>query len=364
MAAALDCGHATGDSRMSLFRRLWFLPVLMACLAPPPALAVPFWGAKASSPVGTPPESLQPGEWIWDGDASPRGPIAAVVSLTEQRVYVYRNGLPIGISTISSGKPGHETPTGVFTILQKDKDHRSSLYNAAPMPYQERLTWDGVALHAGGLPGYPESHGCVHLPSEFARLLFDATHMGMTVVVAEEGKSPGPLTHPPGFMPIDAATGAGNVRPPLAEGESYRWDPPAPEGGPLSILVSGGDRRVLVFQDGVEIGRARIDVQEPDRPLGTHVFQLGAGSLPGTNPQVPGAPLPQWIGVDVPGVEREVGQVLTPERMARVVLPAGFAQRVYPLLMPGTTLMVTDAPVLEQQTGPVQRVFDALPPDA
>ncbi|WP_372016651.1 L,D-transpeptidase [Pseudoxanthomonas sp. 10H] len=339
--------------------------VLLACSVPLPAgAAVPSWGAKASSPVGTPPQALRPGEWIWDGDASPSGPIAAVVSLTEQRVYVYRNGLPIGISTVSSGKPGHETPTGVFTILQKDKDHRSSTYNNAPMPYQQRLTWDGVALHAGGLPGYPESHGCVHLPSEFARQLFDATHLGMTVVVAQEGTSADALAHPPGFMPIDAASGAEDERPRLAEGESYRWDPPAAGGGPLSILVSGGDRRVLVFQDGVEIGRARFELQEPQRPLGTHVFQLREGRAPGANPQQPDTPVPLWVGLDVPGVESEAGQVLTAARMARVVLPAGFAGRVYPLLRPGTTLMVTDAPVLERQTGPVQRVFDALPPDA
>lgn len=344
-------------------RRLALVLLLLACALAPPAGAVPVWGARASSPVGTPPATLKPGEWIWDGDASPSGPMAAVVSLTEQRVYIYRNGLPIGISTISSGKPGHETPTGVFTILQKDPDHHSSTYNNAPMPYQERLTWDGIALHAGGLPGYPESHGCVHLPTEFARLLFGATHMGMTVVIAQEGKSPDHLAHPPGFMPVDAASGGDAVQPVLAEGESYRWDPAATSSGPLSILVSGGDRRVLVFQDGVEIGRARIDIREPQKPLGVHVFMLKDGTVPGENPQLPGTPVPQWVGMDVPGVEHEAGQLLTPERMARVVLPEAFARSVYARLLPGTTLMVTDAPVLAQQTGPVQRVFDAAPPE-
>ena len=78
--------------------------------------------------------------------------MAVVVSLTEQRAYVYRNGILVAVSTVSTGKPGHETPTGVFTILQKDKDHHSSKYNDAAMPYQERLTWDGSGLLAGGLP--------------------------------------------------------------------------------------------------------------------------------------------------------------------------------------------------------------------
>ena len=78
-----------------------------------------------------------------------------MVSLTEQKAYIYRNGIAIGVSTLSSGKKGRETPTGVFSILQKSVDHKSDLYNSAPMPYMQRLTWDGIALHAGNLPGYP-----------------------------------------------------------------------------------------------------------------------------------------------------------------------------------------------------------------
>jgi len=107
---------------------------------------------------------------------------------------------------VSSGKAGHGTPTGVFVILQKDKDHHSSKYNNAAMPYTQRLTWDGVALHAGGLPGYPSSHGCVHLPSKFAEELFAASPMGMTVVVVDEHSAPGEVAHPPAFSPVDATT--------------------------------------------------------------------------------------------------------------------------------------------------------------
>ena len=136
-------------------------------------MALPAWSAP--EPAG--PTDLKPGQFLWHPEISPAGPIVLVVSLDEQRAYVYRNGIAIGLSTISSGKPGHETPTGVFTILQKDKDHKSSKYNAAPMPYMQRLTWDGVALHAGNIPGYPASHGCVRLPYEFSKLLFDATTM-------------------------------------------------------------------------------------------------------------------------------------------------------------------------------------------
>lgn len=100
-------------------------------------------------------EKLKPGEWVWAPEIAPKGPILVYVDLTRQLATVYRNGVRIGVSTISSGRPGYETPTGVFTILEKNKEHISHKYNDAPMPYQERLTWGGVALHAGGLPGYP-----------------------------------------------------------------------------------------------------------------------------------------------------------------------------------------------------------------
>jgi lipoprotein-anchoring transpeptidase ErfK/SrfK len=90
--------------------------------------------------------------------------VAVIVSLPDQLVHVYRNGVRIAVSTCSTGKPGHATPTGVFMVLEKDKHHHSSTYNNAPMPNMSCLTWDGIALHAGQLPGCPASHGCVCLP--------------------------------------------------------------------------------------------------------------------------------------------------------------------------------------------------------
>jgi hypothetical protein len=134
---------------------------------------------------------LEPGEFTWHPDRSPKGAVAVVVSIPEQRVHVYRNGVRIAVSTCSTGKPGHETPTGVFTVLQKDKDHRSSTYNNAPMPNMNRLTWDGIALHAGNLPGYPASHGCVRLPLAFSQKLFTVTHVGTPVIIAGAHSDPG-----------------------------------------------------------------------------------------------------------------------------------------------------------------------------
>ena len=113
-----------------------------------------------------------------------------IVNVSTQRAVLFRNGVPIAATTVSTGRPGHATPTGVFTILQKQVEHHSSIYDNAPMPFMQRLTWQGVALHAGNLPGYPASHGCVRLPAAFAKLLYKATKVGMTVVITNEQTTP------------------------------------------------------------------------------------------------------------------------------------------------------------------------------
>jgi lipoprotein-anchoring transpeptidase ErfK/SrfK len=121
---------------------------------------------------------LRPGQYLWKPERSPRGEVEIVVSLEQQKAYVYRADKLIAVSTVSTGARGHRTPIGSFTILQKNRRHFSNLYNNAPMPNMQRLTWGGIALHAGALPGYPASHGCVRLPLEFSRLLFGVTSMG------------------------------------------------------------------------------------------------------------------------------------------------------------------------------------------
>jgi len=333
--------------------------ILVACfllLFASVASAVPFWGAKAPQPAGTDPATLKPGEFMWKGEAVPSGPIVVVVSLTEQRAYVYRNGIRIGVSTTSSGKPGHGTPTGVFTVLQKDAEHHSKTYNNAAMPFTERLTWDGVALHAGGLPGYPSSHGCVHLPSEFARLLFQVSPMGMTVVVAAEQEAPEEVVHPAAIAPVDAKTGAAVEAPRLGANEDERWQPEKSLQGPVSILMSGADRRVLVYRNGVEIGRAKLAIRDPQVPLGTHAFTMLEPAGNGGKAR--------WIAIGIPGHEAEDKQPLDPAQAARVSLPPAFQNAVAAILTPGATLVVTDAPVLEQTTGVALNVLNGDPPTA
>lgn len=132
---------------------------------------------------------LAPGGYLWNPSIAPSGQMSMLISLTTQRGFVYRNGMLIGITTISSGKPGYETPNGTFTVLEKQKDHHSNKYDDAPMPYMQRLSADGLALHAGNARGYPASHGCIRLPMGFAAALFKENTRGMQVVITGHAPS-------------------------------------------------------------------------------------------------------------------------------------------------------------------------------
>src|SRR5437867_3230009 len=140
--------------------------------------------------------TLKPGQYVWEPERAPEGPLLIVASITEQVAYVYRNGIRIARSSVSTGRPGHSTPTGVFTILEKEVHHTSSIYKGAEMPYMERVTWGGIALHAGDLPGYRDSHGCVRLPLELSKLLYGGTMKGATVIIADTHSAPAETVHP------------------------------------------------------------------------------------------------------------------------------------------------------------------------
>jgi hypothetical protein len=154
--------------------------------------------------------TLDPGEFIWHPQAASQGDIEIVVSLPLQVAYVYRGGTLIGVSTVSSGKPGNETPTGSFQILQKRREHYSNLYDNAPMPFMQRLTWDGIALHAGQIPGHPASHGCVRLPAKFAKHLFEVTRLGAAVHIVDTASSPDDAIAFLRERPSTQLAGAGN----------------------------------------------------------------------------------------------------------------------------------------------------------
>jgi hypothetical protein len=339
------------------------LSVVGGVLLQPPARAdsVPFWGAKASVPIDTPINQLKKGEFLWMGEAVTTGPVVMVVSITEQRAYVYRNGILIGATTVSTGRPGHQTPTGVFTVLQKQKEHRSTIYDGAPMPYMERLTWGGIALHAGGLPGYPESHGCIHLPTEFAQRLFAISPNGMTVVIGTEQTAPEQVAHPGYLAPVKFVGGQPIETETFAPKEDERWQPELSASGPISIVLSQASRLIVVYRNGIEIGRARLTVTG-DAPLVNHALVLADGPSSVPDPYVPDPTKFSWLRIGVPGHIGEQGTQVDPNAVARIKIPGDFAARVNGILTPGATLLVTDEALYPQTSGPMLQVVDADPP--
>jgi hypothetical protein len=220
---------------------------------------------------------LKPGEYVWQPDLSPTGPVAIIVSLPLQACFVFRNGIRIGVTTVSTGKPGYATPTGVFTILQKAVVHHSSTYNEASMPYTERLTWSGVALHAGGLPGYPSSHGCVHLPLAFAKELYTVTQIGTPVIVAGAHVDPATVVHP-GMVLGDYAAHE------FDQAVAAEKNPPAGDNVPhTSIIVSSAGNAIDVLSNGDIVASGKATIDNPGQPLGENVFILR-----GANPEAKG----------------------------------------------------------------------------
>src|SRR6516225_449725 len=171
----------------------------MAALAAPTADAA----ARQSRPAPTT-EATAPRE---AGE-----PIMAIVSIMSQQVTFYDADGWILRAPVSTGVTGRETPTGVFAVIEKDKDHRSTLYDDAWMPNMQRLTWNGIALHGGPLPGYAASHGCVRMPYGFAEKLFDKTRIGMRVIISPNDAAPVEISHAALFTPNAKAVAAAPAR--------------------------------------------------------------------------------------------------------------------------------------------------------
>ncbi len=285
-----------------------------------------FAESSGSHRVSKSSSKLESGEYTWHPESSPVGPVVIIASLTDQVLTVYRNGKKIGRSSISSGKPGKNTPTGVFTILEKDVKHHSNIFKGASMPYMERLTWTGVALHAGTLPGYPASHGCIRLPLDFAQKLYTVTTNGTTVLITDHwsrsgsGKLPSFLFHP--LTEVEAS-------PALTF-----WDPlKAPE-GPLSIIVSIPDAEIYVYRNGIEIGRTPI--HGLDGLTGLYVYSALE--------KVDAAGQREWFSTaSMVGVAPKIKDL-----MKRVTVDPEFLDKTRSMIKSGTTLILTDAPVNTQ----------------
>jgi lipoprotein-anchoring transpeptidase ErfK/SrfK len=165
----------------------------------------------------------------------PKGPLHIIVSIDKQRATLYADGQVVAQAKIASGTATHPTPMGVFSVLQKNRHHVSNLYDAK-MPYMQRITWSGIALHEGPLPGYPASHGCVRLPGEFAQLLWKATKIGARVIIARDEAQPVEIAHERLFV-AQARAEAPEVEPKFESKPEIRREPeskpePKPEPKP------------------------------------------------------------------------------------------------------------------------------------
>ena len=312
--------------KRSMARRAAFVIAALVLAVPVAALATP-----TLAPSDGAIEQLKPGGYLWAPQIAPRGPVTIVISLASQRAYAYRNGVPIGVSTVSTGAPGRETPTGVFVILQKAVTHKSNRYSNAPMPFMQRLTWKGIAMHAGNLPGYPASHGCIRLPPGFAKLLFGITSRGMTVVITDNPLAP-EIVSSPGVLESSTASG-----PPTDS--AYRWQPEKAPHGPVTIVVSGRDQRIVILRNGVEIGSSAITIDGPVTT--TEAFTLSAIDPSGVH----------WLRLPLPGQPSDRALEMTPAERGRGQFPEALRKNIVSIIGPGTTLLITRDSLKSAGTG-------------
>ena len=322
-----------------------------------------------------------------------KGPLQIIVSIADQRISVYDDGALIARSSVSTGVPDHPTPSGVFSIISKNRWHRSNLYSAAPMPYMQRLTWSGIALHAGVLPGYPASHGCIRLKKDFAIRMWHLTKRGTRVIIAPDDVRPVEIAHPH-FLPLklkaapsapeSAAVIAENamidtaaVHPPSTSGDDTQQVTDAQVPGsspatiearrvaPISIFVSRKSSRLLVRRGFKRLFEAPITIRDPEEPLGTHVFTVmdspneGAAlrwtvvSIPEGSPRPPQgstrrhkSPARQMMETTLPDSSPDKAKAA----LGRIDMPPDAVERIAELLTPGSSLIVSDYG-LSRETG-------------
>ncbi|MCF2513465.1 L,D-transpeptidase family protein [Sphingomonas sp. G124] len=297
--------------------------------------------AQAVEPAGRPilevVPTLKAGQFVWAPDAAAEGPGLLIVNLATQRAILFRNGVPIGASSVSTGRPGYETPTGVFTILEKQKVHHSRTYDNAPMPNMQRLTWKGIALHAGNLPGYPASHGCIRLPPKFSALLFDATRLGMTVIITSLPVAP-QQSAPPDMAAAIPPAAMNLARAP------FEWHPERSTKGPVSVIVSAADQRAVVLRNGVEIGSAPVRVSGEVK--GGWAYALRSWDDTGQH----------WLKLQFSGPGG--GMEVSPNEGDRFDAPWDFRHNVQTVLRPGSIIVVTPQTLQAGSSGSALTVIE------
>jgi hypothetical protein len=311
---------------------------------------------------------------------APNGPIQIIVSIGDQRISVYDKDALIARSSVSTGVPGHPTPLGVFTVISKQRWHRSNIYSAAPMPYMQRITWSGIALHAGVLPGHPASHGCIRLANGFAVRLWHLTKRNTRVIIAHDDVQPVEITNPhlfkpkaaPGMPDSRAATVAGKsideaaaTPEPLMSNAELQPSGPAPsaaahqKAAPISIFVSRKSSRLFVRQGFTPLFDVPVSIQTPEEPLGTHVFTA-------TEFQSEGETF-RWTVVSIPEkstrtpsrprvLGKQIAETTTPASspgkanaaLDRIEIPQDVIERISALMTPGSSLIISDYAISEE----------------
>jgi hypothetical protein len=336
----------------------------------------------------------------------PKGPLQLVVSINTQKVTLFSNGVRVAQGPVSTGVPGHPTPMGVFSVIEKDRYHHSNIYSGAPMPYMQRITWSGVALHEGVLPGHPASHGCIRMSHDFAKKLWPITKLGVRVIVARDELTPTEFAHAKLFVPrskpaepqtaMNAATeGAAQPTANLADATiehpdrvlsdaapdpkatpvssdavkpSSTVDPPKPlvpgykatdqpvkPAGQVAVFVSRKEKQVFVRQGFVPLLELPVAIDDPDQPLGTHVFTAMAETEDGTGMRWNLMTVPTDPSVSVEhrhsrGRSKEPPKPVVhwkppstaAQALDRIHLPQQAVDRIGELLVPGSSLVVSD----------------------
>jgi lipoprotein-anchoring transpeptidase ErfK/SrfK len=333
-----------------------------------------------------------------DSFSSASGVLQLVVSIGSQRVTLFSDGVRVVQGPVSTGMPGHPTAMGVFSIIQKDRYHHSNIYSGAPMPYMQRITWSGVAIHEGVLPGHPASHGCIRTSHWFASGLWPKTRLGVRVIVTRNELTPVDFSHPKLFeprpKPADPVVTVGEAKPggliqlaestgtskvdsamdtPPSTAEPVKpvpteFEPPkpfAPTGknsqpakrmGQVAVFISRKERKIFVRQGFVPMFDMPVEIDEPDRPLGTHVFTALGPSHDGSGMRwnlftIPTEPRrvaekPRGRGKSREPVQTVVVDVrpvsTAAEALDRIRMPQAAVDRISELLVPGSSLIVSD----------------------
>jgi hypothetical protein len=303
-------------------------------------------------------------------DAS-KGPLQIIISIADQRISVYENGSLIARSSVSTGVERHPTPLGVFSVIGKQKWHRSNIYSDAPMPFMQRITWSGIALHAGDLPGYPASHGCIRLTKDFAIRLWHLTKRGTRVIIAQEDIQPVEIANPQLFVPKpkvasaspeagtatlasnDNVTGTTTHAPLISNNdEGTKTSEPASAGVraqkvvPISVFVSRQLSKLFVRRGFTPLFDVPITIRNVSEPMGTHVFTAMEFQNEGAAMRWTVVSIPQKSSLSQGNPPRLHKGSPMPEKanaaLERMEIAQDVVDRISELWTPGSSLIISD----------------------